>query len=535
MTTQKITALYERLSRDDLNGGESVSIENQKAILEKYAADYGFTNIRHFSDDGVSGTLFSRPGLDALVEEVKAGRVATVIFKDQSRIGRDVLEVGLLKRTFEENSVRYIAAADGLDSKNGFDIMSIFRDVFNEYFVADTSKKIRAVKRAKSEAGDMKIGRPPFGYMRDPEDDQKFIIDEEAAELVREIFNRIIGGEGVSRIAADFNRRKIDTSITRWNRRAGKDVGEDPHKWSGAQVQQIAQNRTYLGERILQRYTTPSYKNHTRMIRPEEEWCVFPDHHEPLVTVEVFETVQRLRSVRRKVNKTGDLGLLNGLLKCSSCGDNLRILTNAPKDHSMYICRNYANTVSSGVKVICTRHSINRKIIEQLVLEELRRVTEFARNNKAKFIEVIRNEKNREHSKKLKSQTALLAKNEKRIGELDTIISHTYEDHISGKLSGERFQKFLDKYEAEQSALETETAELRISVQAAQEQADGIEKFLKLCEKYTDFSELTAETVRSFIDKIVVYEAEKAPGHKWKKLSQEIEIHFSFIGEVPKE
>lgn len=231
----------------------------------------------------------------------------------------------------------------------------------------------------------MKIGRPPFGYMRDPEDAQKFVFDEEAAELVKEIFNRIIGGDGVSKTAADFNRRKIDTSITRWNRRAGVEIGEDPHHWSGAQIQQIAQNRTYLGERVLQKYTTPSYKNHTRVIRPKEEWCVFENHHEPLVSVEVFETVQRLRSVRRKISYTGDLGVLNGLLVCDTCGSNLRIQHDVKKGHAMYLCRNYANAVSGGTGHRCTRHSINRKIIEQLVLEELQRVTDFARRDKTKL------------------------------------------------------------------------------------------------------------------------------------------------------
>ena len=269
--TAKITALYERLSRDDLANGESMSIANQKLMLEKYANQNGFTHCEHFPDDGVSGTVFSRPELNRLLDLVRQDKVATVLIKDQSRIGRDVLEVGLLKRTFDEHNVRLIAIGDNLDTAKGFDMMSIMRDVFNEFFVADTSKKIRAVKKAKSEAGDMKIGRPPFGYMRNPDDDQKFIIDEEAADLVREIYNRIIGGDGVAKIAADFNRRKIDTSITRWNRRQGVDIGEDPHRWSGQQVQQIAQNRTYLGERILQKYSTPSYKNRTRVIRPEEE------------------------------------------------------------------------------------------------------------------------------------------------------------------------------------------------------------------------------------------------------------------------
>lgn len=530
-----ITALYCRLSKDDLQAGDSNSIVNQKAILTKYATDHGFRNPVFYVDDGVTGTVFNRPGLNAMLEDVKAGRIATVIIKDQSRIGRDVLEVGLLKRTFEEHSVRFIAANDNLDTARGFDIMSIFRDVFNEWYVADTSKKIRAVKRAKSEAGDMKIGRPPFGYMRDPDDDQKFIIDEEAAALVLEIFDRIICGDGVSKIASDFNRRKIDTAITRWNRRAGVEIGEDPHHWSGAQIQQIAQNRTYLGERVLQKYTTLSYKNHTRVIRPKEEWCVFPDHHEPLVSVEVFETVQRLRQIRRKISYTGDTGVLNGLLVCSTCGNNLRVQHDVKKGHAMYLCRNYANAVSGGTARVCTRHSINRKIIERLVLEELQRVTQFARCDKGKFIREMTKEKDSAAEKALKSITAQLTKNEKRIAELDTIISRIYEDHVAGKMDDARFAKMLDGFEREQAALVEETETLRFEVDAARGKADGIEKFVRLCEKYTDMTELTAEIARSFIEKVVVHESIKVPGHRYKRQSQQIDIHLSFIGELPKE
>ena len=526
-TDDKITALYERLSKDDEAEGESNSIVHQKEILEAYARRNGFTNIRHFVDDGVSGTLFRRPGLDALLEEVRAGRVATVIIKDQSRIGRDVLEVGLLKRTFDEFDVRLIAANDNLDTANGFDIMSIFRDVFNEWYVADTSKKIRAVKRASALAGSSRTGRPPFGYLRDPEDSQKYMVDEPAAEIVRELFRRIIGGDGVSKIASDLNRRGVDTSKMRYNKLHGLPLPDEPHQWSGQQVQQVIQNETYLGHKVLQRLTTLSYKDRTRITRPRDEWCILKDHHEAIVSDEVFETVQKLRSVRRRFSYTGDLGVLNGLIYCKDCGDRLRIYHDVGQNYSAYHCRRYAMGK-------CTRHSINRPLLERIVLEELRRVTEFARSDKAKFYEVIRSEKDKELTKALKAKTVRLVKNEKRIMELDTIINRTYEDHVGGKLSDDRFAKMLASYESEQSTLETETILLRSEVETAREQADSIDKFLILCEKYTDLTELTAEVARSFIEKIVVHEAIKAPGHKWKKLSQEIEIHLSFIGEVPK-
>jgi DNA invertase Pin-like site-specific DNA recombinase len=512
-----------------------MSIANQKLMLEKYAKQHGFKNIEHFPDDGVSGTVFSRPELNRLLDFVRQDRVETVLIKDQSRIGRDVLEVGLLKRMFEEHHVRLIATNDNLDTAKGFDMMSIIRDVFNEFYVADTSKKIRAVMRAKSETGDKRIGRPPFGYMRDLEDDQKFIIDEEATDLVREIFQRIIGGEGVSKISADFNRRKIDTANIRWNRRAGMEIGDDIHHWSGAQIQRIAENRTYLGERVLQKYTTVSYKNHTRIIRPEEDWFICPDHHEPIVSVETFETVQKLRSVRRKISKTGDLGVLNGLMVCDTCGDNLRIQHDTGKGHAMYICRNYANAVCGGYDRRCTRHSINKKVIEQLVLDELQRVTAYARQDREKFIAVIRQEQGKAAEKAVRSKRSQLTKHDKRIVELDAVINRLYEDHVVGKVSDERFDKMLATYEKEQSTLKSEVETLRAEIAAEEERTDGINKFLKLCETYTDMTELTADIARTFIDKIVVYEAIKVSGHKWKKQSQQVDIHFSFIGEVPKE
>jgi hypothetical protein len=438
------------------------------------------------------------------------------------------LEVGLLKRTFEENNVRYIAANDGLDSANGFDIMSIFRDVFNEFYVADCSKKIRAVKRASAEAGNSRTGRPPYGFVRDPADPQKYVIDEPAAEIVRELFRRIIEGDGVSKIANDLNRRGVDTSKMRYNRLNDLPMPEEPHQWSGQQVQQVIQNETYLGKKILQKHTSLSYKNHTRIIRPREEWCIFDNHHEALVSEEVFETVQKLRSVRRKFSATGDYGILNGLIYCKDCGDRLRIYHDVSHNYSAYHCRRYGMGK-------CTRHSINRPLLEKLVLEELRRVTEFARRDKNKFIKVIEGERDKAYEKALKSMTTLLAKNDKRITELDAIINRLYEDHVTGKLSDERFTRMMATYEGEQKGLEAETATLRAEVAAAQEKADGIGKFLKLCAKYTDLTELTAEVARSFIEKIVVHESVKVPGHKWKKQSQEIEIHLSFIGEFPKE
>jgi len=317
--TDKITALYCRLSRDDEQQGDSNSIVHQKEMLSKYAMERGFTNPRFFVDDGITGTVFNRPGLNAMLDEVKAGHVATVIIKDQSRIGRDVLEVGLMKRTFEENDVRFIAANDNLDSANGFDIMSIFRDVLNEWYVADTSKKIRAVKRSNALEGKCP-GRPPYGYRAVNGSNQEWEIDKEAAEIVKEIFTRIIAGDGPHIIGRDFDGRGIDTPMIHYRKVTGMPPTEKDTTWYTYMISRIAENQAYIGRLVSQKYTTPSYKNHKHVVRPEEDWVVIEDHHEPLVDNETFEIVQKLRANRRRQTKRDEPpAILSGLIYCSDC------------------------------------------------------------------------------------------------------------------------------------------------------------------------------------------------------------------------
>jgi regulator of replication initiation timing len=303
---------------------------------------------------------------------------------------------------------------------------------------------------------------------------------------------------------------------------------EEPHKWSGQQVQQVAQNTTYIGQRVLQKLTTTSYKDRTRVVRPKEEWCVFENHHAAIVDDETFETVQRLRSVRRKFSTTGDLGVLNGLIYCADCNDRLRIYNDVGSNYSAYHCRRYAMGK-------CSRHSINRALLEKMVLDEIQRVTAMVRNNKDKFKNSIRSEKDKATAKRLKSQTEKLAKADKRIAELDSIINRLFENNVAGTLSTERFTKMLATYESEQTSLVAEAEELRKDVEAVKEQTDNIERFFALAAKYTDLKELTAEIARTFVEKIVVHEAIKVPGHKWKKLSQDVDIYITLIGAVPKE
>jgi DNA invertase Pin-like site-specific DNA recombinase len=524
--SEKITALYERLSRDDLLAGESMSIQNQKAILERYAADNGFGNIRHFSDDGTSGTVFNRPGLNAMVEEVKAGNVATVIIKDQSRIGRDVLEVGLLKRTFEEHGVRYIAANDGLDSAKGFDIMSTFKDVFNEYFVADTSKKIRAVKLANAQKGKV-CSRISYGYIVDEKDKSIWSVDEVAAEVIREAFRRVIEGEGPSAIARDFNARGVLSPDAHRLHRKGEITDKTETRWFPFTVGNILKNVVYIGTQISQRETTISYKNHKKIVRPEEDWIVHENHHPVIIDRETFEIVQRLRDKNRKKKpKENDTSILSGLLFCADCEARMRHMRDG--DRYYYTCTTYQKA-RQHFDQTCSRHGISQRVVEQIVLTKIKEAVADARQDKIAFAARVQKSSNKESERSLKSKTAEIAKSERRITELDRIIKRIYEDNVSGKLSDERFNKMLTDYEIEQRDLTSTVAALKEEVATIKEKTASVDSFLNLVEKHATVTELTPTVARTFIQKIVVHEANKTHLHG-VAVSQQIDIYFNHIG-----
>ena len=530
MTTQneKITALYERLSRDDLQDGESISIANQKTILEAYARQNGFTNIRHFSDDGTSGTVFNRPGLNAMLEEIKAGNVIVVIIKDQSRIGRDVLEVGLLKRTFEEHNVRFIAANDNLDTAKGFDIMSIFRDVFNEWYVADASKKARASKRTSALQGKC-ISRPPFGY-KITEDKSVWVVDEEAAEIVREIFKRLVAGENATSIARNFNERGLPRPNDHFNTANGNAPTRQGF-WHNRTIIHLAENASYVGRYIAGRYTTPSYKNHKRIERPQDEWIVIENHHPAIIELEVFENVQRLRQSRRRLTRRGDMGELSGLLFCADCGSKLGL---AHQDYDYYICGKY-RSMKFYMTDRCTRHGVRRSAINQLVLERIQRTVALAISDKEEFARQVNQSVNKDTEKVMMIKTAELGKAERRVSELDKIISRIYEDHILGKLTEERFSRMLAGYEAEQAELSTTVETLRSEVEELKRKTAKLQSFIKLAEQHGEITELmadlTAKVARTFIERIIVHEAVFVNANRRSKRTQEIQIFLNYIGE----
>ena len=540
----KITALYCRLSKEDFDSGESNSIVHQKEILTKYAKDHGFGNTRFFVDDGVSGTLFSRPGLDALLAEVRTGGVATVIIKDQSRIGRDVIEVGLLKRTFDEFDVRLIAANDNLDTANGFDIMSIFRDVFNEWFVADTSKKIRAVFKAKAQNGQHSNSVAPYGYK--PSDADKFVwaVDEPAAGVVRDIFKMCAGGLGPQYIAKELSSRGLKIPQIYKAERDGvppKHIPKRPDTmWHTSVVVGILSNMEYTGTAVLNRKTSRSYKDHRKYVKPEEDWIIHENAHPAIIDSGTWETVQRIRANRRQVKrKTYDKGALEGSIYCLDCGDRLYAKRNSRtnpdgtvRNYCYYVCKN-SRTYSDNS--CCTPHSIQREALEAVVLQDLQRVIRLAKTDERKFAEKLTAASTRENERGLQKAKNELAKAKTRISTLDRIISKLYEDNVEGKISDERFATMLAGYENEQTDLRSKSVELESLISESTSHTESIESFLRVVHSFTEVTELTPEIVHEFISEVRVGEAVYTPpqySHWGRGKTQEIRITYNFIGDV---
>jgi DNA invertase Pin-like site-specific DNA recombinase len=532
LESSKITALYCRLSSEDRNfetGGESNSIKNQKVILEKYAKEHGFTNIRFFVDDGISGTLFSRPALNAMLEEVNNDNVAVVITKDQSRIGRDVLEVGLLKRQFEEHNVRFIAAADNLDTANGFDIMSIFRDVFNEFYVADTSKKIRAVKKTNALQG--KAGRRvPYGYYTE-EDKSVWLIDEYAASIVNEIFKKFTAGINPTEIGRGFYERKILSPMYYFQK--SESIEKKQITWHISSIIKILENPAYIGKFVALKSTTQSYKNHKQIAIPEDEWIVIENHHPPLVSDEMFETAQRLRQSRRRRSKSGEAGVLSGLAFCADCNATMTICNSGK--HSYYICSRFRSRNNLLNEKDCTRHSIVRADLEAIALAKIQETISLATTDKEKFTEFVYRSSNKDSDKAIKLKTAERDKAKKRVAELDKIISRIYEDHVAEKISDERFAKMLTGYENEQSELSGSAKRLEVEINELKGKVTKLDSFMKLVEKYGTIPELTVESARLFIERIVIHEPIYRDGNTKDKESQKVEVYLMYLGEFNKE
>ena len=528
LNQEEITALYCRLSQDDKQEGDSNSIINQKKILKKYALDRGYTNIQFYIDDGVSGTTFNRAGFQSMIADVEAGKVKRVIVKDMSRLGRDYLQVGMYTEIFfPEHDVHFIAVNDGVDSNQEDNEFTPFRNIINEWYAKDTSKKIRAVKRSKGMAGEHIGSHPPYGYMKNPENKKEWIIDEEAAEVVREIFRLCVGGYGPTRIAHILTERKILCPTYYALEKGGKPrtaLPADKYTWNGPVVAKILDRMDYLGHTVNFKTHVKSYKVHKTIYNSPDQWKVFEGTHEAIIDKETFEIVQKIRAGKRRPTRMGEMPMFSGLLYCADCGRKLSFHRKAdePAEKHHYLCENYRSNTAN-----CTMHYIRNVVVERIVLENLKEVIQYVSNYEDEFVQMIMDSDMRQRNRELAQKKKRLAEIQKRIGELDTIFQCIYEDNIIGKLSDERFMKMSKGYEDEQHTLQTEANEIQSELQQEEKKSVDVKRFLAIVKKYTDLTELTPEILREFIDKIIVHAPDKSSGRRL----QEIEIIYNHIGE----
>ncbi|HPR39723.1 MAG TPA: recombinase family protein [Oscillospiraceae bacterium] len=525
-----ITALYCRLSRDDELQGDSNSIKNQKAILQKYAVDNGFGNIQFFVDDGYSGTTFDRPDWQRLSGMIDEGQIGTLIVKDMSRLGRDYLQVGMLtEMVFPNNDVRFIAVNNGVDSVNGTENdMTPFINLFNEFYAKDTSRKIRAVFKAKGNAGKPLCTNPPYGYIKDPEDKNHWIIDETAAEVVREIFHLCVQGYGVSKIANIITAKHI-MNPTAHAKALGIGVSDnrstaDDYKWGNSTISHMLTRQEYIGSTVNFKTYRKSYKQKKQLKNDPDNWQIFEDTHEAIIDDETFAIVQRLREGRRRVTPMGEMPILSGMLFCADCGAKLYQVRHRGWTHDKehFVCATYRK-----VKGGCSSHQIRNVVVEELLLDGIRNITAFARDHEDEFVQMVTDKTRAEVNRNLRDDKRGLEQAQVRAGKLDGIIQRLYEDNLDGKISDERFAKMTASYEEEQKTLEFRIRELKATIGTVTENASNVDAFLKLVRRYTDIQELTAEIIREFVEKIYVYKAERIDG----KRVQRIKIVWNCIGE----
>lgn len=527
-----ITALYCRLSHDDERAGDSLSIENQKRILEAYAKDHGLIPYTFYIDDGWSGANFERPGFTEMMDAVENGAVKTVVTKDLSRLGRNYLQVGLFTEiTFPKKGVRFIAINDGVDSAQGDNDMSALKNLFNEWLLRDTSRKIKAVFKSKGMSGVPITSQPVYGYLKGP--DGHFIVDPEAAPVVKQIFSLCLAGNGPTKIARMLTEQNIPTPGTMEYRRTGSDRRYYPDyecKWSANTVAHILERREYLGHTVNFKTAKVSYKVKASVPNPEDKVMVFEHTHEAIIDEATWERVQELRKQRKRPNRYDEVGLFSGLLFCADCGSVMyqqRYQTDKRKQ-DCYICGSYKKRTAD-----CTAHFIRTDLLTEGVTENLRKVTQYAAKHEARFMKLLTEQtedgsKRRNAAKKKELEAA-----EKRIGELSAIFKRLYEDSVAGRISDERFTELSADYEAEQKELKERAAVLQSELSRTLEATANAEKFMKVVRKYTSFEELTPTLLREFVEKIVIHESEALDGKRRGKLRrQEIEIYYSFVGKV---
>jgi len=549
--SKTITALYSRLSRDDDIIGESGSIQTQKSILEDYAAKNGFTNTVHFVDDGFSGGNFDRPSWKNMIEEIENGNVAVVISKDLSRVGREYLQTGFYTEVFfREKGVRFIAIANNIDSQNqASSEFAPFLNIMSEWYLRDASRKVKASHKARGMSGKRLTFNPIYGYILDPNDKSKWIVDPEAAEVVQQIFQLTIEGKGPCDIARIFAENKIERPTyyhyTRGiiNYENSYDMST-PYAWSGNTIAHIIGKPEYLGHTVNFRSTKESYKDKKSMANPKEDWVIFENTHPAIIDTETWEAAQRCRETKRRKDSHGEANPLTGLVICADCGQRLYnhrqpnpktyvnekgyTVTRHSKD--IYECSTY-NLTGRKFDRKCTSHYIRTAVLQVTALEAIRAASDEVRANEAEFVAKLREESAIRQEESAKVHKQKIAQGEKRIKELDSLVKRIYEDFVGNRLTEKRFVALSEEYEQEQAELEQSISKLQSELDAFVADTDRTERFIYIVNKYTDLSELTPAMITEFIEKIVVHEADKSSGER----TQKVDIYLNFIGkfEIP--
>ena len=528
---RKITALYCRLSQDDGLDGDSNSIQNQKRILEQYAIDRRFPNPQFYVDDGYSGASFNRPDFQRMMADMEDGKIGIIITKDLSRLGRNQLHTGLyIEERFPQFGVRYIAINDNVDTENAesSELMP-FKNLFNEWFVRDTSRKIRAVQRAKAERGERLGTRAPYGYQKDENTKGRLLVDEEAAAVVRRIFALCAAGNGPSQIARVLRREQVlCPAMYAYQRFGSGHSGLDmakPYNWNSDTVAAMLENELYIGNTLNMKYSTKSYKDKRKVEHPREDCMVIEGSHEPIIDRETWDIVQRVRQHKRRRTNMDEQNKYSGLVVCADCGSTM-VLHRAhtmSASYNHFTCRTYKK---EGAEV-CTAHYIREQILDEVVLEDIRRVTARAREHPREFAAYISGKQSAELQREIRRREKELTALNQRARELDAIFKRLYEDSVLGRITAEQFQALSGSYTEEMAALKEKIPEQDAAIRRLREQVCGADHFIALAKKYTDIRNLTPELLRLFIRKIVVHEKDV----KWSKHSrQTVEIHYNDIG-----
>ena len=530
--SEKITALYCRLSRDDELQGDSNSIVNQKNILEKYAKDNNFSNIRFFVDNGFSGTNFNRPSWTELLSLIEDNQVEIIIVKDMSRLGRDYLKVGFYTEVlFVEKNIRFIAINNNIDSANQTDSdFTPFLNIINEWYAKDTSKKIRAVMKAKGESGKPLSTIPPYGYMKSQDNPNQWIIDEEAAQVVKRIFNLCLEGYGTSQIAKLLQKEHVLTPRAYWvtnGRIGGYEMPVNPYKWVPDTVSAMLAKPEYLGHTVNFKTFKKSYKSKKSYENPKENQMIFENTHEQIIDLDTWERVQELRKNKCRPTKTGKTNMFSGIAYCADCGEKLYYCTSNhfEKRQDHFVC---STSRKKGTET-CGSHFIRAVVLEQGVLAHLNYVISFVANYENQFREIMGARHKTELKRELAAKRKIITKSENRIKELERLIKSVYEDKVSGVISESRFQIFSADYEKEQKELRTKIDTLTFEIERQEEQADNLERFIAKVHKYFDLQELTPAVLNDMVKRVEVHASEKIDGQR----TQEIDIYYDLVGYLP--